>query len=544
MRSSLISSRLLYAFPLALLCSSGCGSQTPDAFEAESGSDAPEDRSPGDASPPVNPNLPESPQRPVDPSPQEGALTWESQPSDAGGIVANIDAPYRVGDVVELEAVPAPGYRFEGWDGLDGGNPLSLVIEAETHIVARFVRASATLIVEATPEQGGNVVVSPEGPYWVGDDVTVRAEPAPGYQFDGWEEVEESASEVSLTLSEDTTLTAAFSRIPVALNLIASPTAGGEVVVEPAGPHFYGDTVTVRAVASDGWIFASWLSGQDGFPSFELVLERDQTISARFQAVPVLSGPDTHVGNDRGYTLEWHFPRSGSGQRGSNDGFVLEERYGNGGQFLVYNSYALNDNTVNRVSIPINRAPNIHCYRVRATEGGYQSPWSNVHCVERVLGPKKIRFVNSLPEWGDHPRLNDVISIRVGANSGDRGIQYLNPTSTSLPGPIVAAAGGERTIDVDRFPNNYIAEVKTGYWDYVCSPFGGGCSYQRHTATVTGCDCNTLYYKQVNLPIVAHIGDTLTIDLADYLPDGNYGVFKHNRCHRDPLCSEPGAPWP
>lgn len=515
-------------------CAAACGSQEPDSFASESGADTPGEPTPIDA-PGQNP--PDSPERPpVDPSPQDGLLTWAAEPASAGGVVASVDAPYAVGDVVELEAVAEPGYQFDGWEGVEGGNPLSLVVEDEMHMVARFVRASATLMVQSVPAEGGAVVVSPEGPYLVGDEVTVRAEPTAGYQFEGWPELDEVSAEIVLTLTDNTTLSASFGRIPVELTFNAIPDAGGRVIVEPAAPYFYGDTVTVRAEANENWVFASWLDGRTRESSFEVVLERDLRIGAQFQSVPVLSGPDTHVGNDAPYRLEWSFPHSNSGFQGSTDGFLLEEQYGAGAPFVRYNSYPLGDSDVSRISIPVNRRPATHCYRVRATKEGNTSPWSNVHCVERVLGPKKIRFVNSLPEWGDHPRLNDVISIRVGANSGDTGIQYLNPTSRSLPGPVIAAAGGERTIDVDRFPSTFIAEVKTGYWDYVCSPFGGGCSYERHTATVTACDCNTLTGKGTSLT-VTHPGDTMTIDVADYLPDGNYGKFKYNHCHRDPICN-------
>lgn len=60
----------------------------------------------------------------------------------AGGGVVNVSpetAPYRQGTVLTLEAVPALGWLFKGWEGLSStANPVQVVVEEDLQIAALF----------------------------------------------------------------------------------------------------------------------------------------------------------------------------------------------------------------------------------------------------------------------------------------------------------------------------------------------------------------------------------------------------------------------
>ena len=95
------------------------------------------------------------------------------------------------GELIELEAKPAPGYRFVNWSG--GSNETSETIHVEMtcdkNITAVFTEITYTLTVDASPSIGGKVIVESPQPaegYVVGTEVTLTAVASEGYQFGHW----------------------------------------------------------------------------------------------------------------------------------------------------------------------------------------------------------------------------------------------------------------------------------------------------------------------------------------------------------------------
>lgn len=121
------------------------------------------------------------------------------------------------GTTVDLEALAAEGWLFEGWTGdLVSDNAQAVIqMDADKTITATFVEEpvphSLTLLVE--PEAGGTV--EGEGDYEAGTDVTITATPASGYIFLEWEDEDGEefgdVAQMTFTMPEsDLVLTAVF----------------------------------------------------------------------------------------------------------------------------------------------------------------------------------------------------------------------------------------------------------------------------------------------------------------------------------------------
>ncbi len=95
--------------------------------------------------------------------------------------------------LVTLQAVAAPGWRFDGWSGSLSGlsNPNPLLIDETETVTATFHQLTYTVTVGLVggqgASQGGQVKIEPEGPYVYGQQVTLTAIPDANYTFLGWD---------------------------------------------------------------------------------------------------------------------------------------------------------------------------------------------------------------------------------------------------------------------------------------------------------------------------------------------------------------------
>jgi len=121
-----------------------------------------------------------------------------------------------------------------------------------------FSTVTPTITLNRNPPGGG--VVSGDGTYLYGAQVTVGAVAHPGFTFTKWSATAGGAavsteSEFSFTATEDRTLWANFQALPV-ITLLASPSDGGSVA--GAGTYPLGDTATVVATPNTGYAFVNW----------------------------------------------------------------------------------------------------------------------------------------------------------------------------------------------------------------------------------------------------------------------------------------------
>ena len=136
------------------------------------------------------------------------------------------------GTSIQLEAVPALGYHFDGWGGdLSGtSNPSTITIDCNKMVTANFSPETYTLTVQSN---GGGFTTPTAGShnYSHGNIVSVIATPEKGWQFTGWtgDAVDPDSADIVLTIDSDKSVIANFSRVRPNWWLIGGIIAGAIV---------------------------------------------------------------------------------------------------------------------------------------------------------------------------------------------------------------------------------------------------------------------------------------------------------------------------
>jgi hypothetical protein len=194
---------------------------------------------------------------------------------------------YNEGDVVNLTATAASGWKFDGWTG-DVADPASatttMSVNNNEQVTAQFSRVthSVTIAVagngHTTPEIG-------EHTYSEGDVVSLTASPDKGWKFDSWVgDVANPASETTtVTANTNKQITAQFS--PVMHTLTVNSSHGGQTPTTVATYQYAeGTTVEVTAPEEKGWRFDSWTGDVLDRASVgtKVVMDSDKTVTANF----------------------------------------------------------------------------------------------------------------------------------------------------------------------------------------------------------------------------------------------------------------------
>lgn len=193
-------------------------------------------------------------------------VTVKADPAGAGavsggGAVAN-------GGSMQFNAAPNNGYAFQGWylnnSLISNGNSYTLNnITADQTMVAKFTRTSCMVKINVNNKDGGTV--SGGGSVSYGGSIAVKASPANGYKFNGWQENNNIIStDQTFQLSSVTTdrnLTAVFKPKTRTIAITRNPQNGG--TVGGAGQYNEGSSIQITATPASGYTFASWtLNGQ------------------------------------------------------------------------------------------------------------------------------------------------------------------------------------------------------------------------------------------------------------------------------------------
>ncbi len=163
-----------------------------------------------------------------------------------------------------LTASPAPRSRFSHWVGAESvdGNVATVTLHEDTTVTAVF-----DLTRELTMKMlGQGSVVPSEGshefPY--GSSVTLSATPASGWFFSHWiGAAEVHSNPTSILVDDDRTVIAVFEEHPYRLTM---DVFGNGTIRQSPDQHAFpvGSSVTVTAVADEGWVFHSWLGDISG----------------------------------------------------------------------------------------------------------------------------------------------------------------------------------------------------------------------------------------------------------------------------------------
>ena len=141
------------------------------------------------------------------------------------------------------------------------------------------------VVAAVMPENAGTV--TGEGTYYRGDTVTMTATPNTGYHFANWMEADtivSTSDNYSFVIHEDHDFVANFELNQYDISVSSNIGSAGDLV--GAGTYFYGDTCTLTATPSVGYIFLRWtLNGNlvTNDASFSFVVTENRNYVAHFQ---------------------------------------------------------------------------------------------------------------------------------------------------------------------------------------------------------------------------------------------------------------------
>lgn len=149
----------------------------------------------------------------MDVSPADGGIVKVGQ---ATSFSYPVTYDFGNGAYVNLEAIPASGYLFNGWSGdlSDNTNPTTMVIDCNKRITASFSQIVHTLTLQVSGS-GSITPIAGTYDYSEGTVVSITATPDSGWQFDNWIGGVSNPDSVATTVTMDTdkTITADFSQI-------------------------------------------------------------------------------------------------------------------------------------------------------------------------------------------------------------------------------------------------------------------------------------------------------------------------------------------
>lgn len=165
------------------------------------------------------------------------------------------------------------------------GTDSSALSEEKPFITLR--KARYTVALSALPENGGTV--GGAGTYVEDTTITITATPAEGYAFKGWLKGTDTISTTasySFKVTADVAFAAVFAKsggatYTVTLNVL--PENGG--TVSGGGEYAAGTSVTIKAVAADGYAFKGWVKGGDTVgrePSYTFTITENVAFAAVF----------------------------------------------------------------------------------------------------------------------------------------------------------------------------------------------------------------------------------------------------------------------
>ncbi len=186
---------------------------------------------------------------------------------------------YEEGATATLTATPNTGYTFVQWSDGDTNASRTITVNGDVTLTATFA-AKATYTFTITSDNIGGTVTG-SGTYYEGDEVTITATAVEGYEFVRWSDGNTDATR-TIVATEDVTLAAEFTeRLKYTVTTTSNNDAWGRVT---GGATVYaGESVTLTATASAGYVFTQWSDGDITNPRTIIVTE-DISLMAQFEA--------------------------------------------------------------------------------------------------------------------------------------------------------------------------------------------------------------------------------------------------------------------
>ncbi len=189
---------------------------------------------------------------------------------------------YHWGDVVTLTPEANAGWTFDSFSG--DATTGSITMDGDKVVNALFTHDEYTLTM-AVAGSGDTTPAVGEHSCFDGEVVDISASPAEGWHFDNWTGAvaDPASAATSVTVSENTTVTANFSRMEYTLTMAVTGSGDTTPAVSEHGYH-NGDVVTISASPAEGWQFVSWTGAvaDPGSAATTIVMTEDRTVIANF----------------------------------------------------------------------------------------------------------------------------------------------------------------------------------------------------------------------------------------------------------------------
>ena len=182
------------------------------------------------------------------------------------GTISSLTGKYIVGDEVTITASTRDGYTFVGWYEGDKflTNELSYSFKmpsTEMTFTAQWIECPVTLEKSIT---SAGYVSGLSGPTRVGEEVTITAETYNGYTWIGWYDDEtELTKESSYTFvmsATERTLTAKWESYTI--TTVIGDVRGGSITGMSNVRTTAGESVTIKATTSNGYMWMGWYNGE------------------------------------------------------------------------------------------------------------------------------------------------------------------------------------------------------------------------------------------------------------------------------------------
>jgi uncharacterized repeat protein (TIGR02543 family) len=203
-----------------------------------------------------------------------------------GTVTKNPDqASYHYWDVVQLTAIPAPGWSFASWSGDASGtaNPVAVTMNGNKSVTANYTAVEYTLSV--TSAHGTVQKIPDQASYHYGDVVQLTAIPVPGWSFASWSgDASGTANLVVVTMDGNKSVTANYTAIEYTLSVTS---AHGTVQKIPdQASYYYGEVVQLTAIPDTGWSFAGWSGDASGTANpVEVTMDENKSVTATYTAI-------------------------------------------------------------------------------------------------------------------------------------------------------------------------------------------------------------------------------------------------------------------
>jgi len=212
-------------------------------------------------------------------------------------------ANYASGVAVSLNAAPAAGYLFAGWQGACSGTGACVVNMTEAKSVSASFSLAPPQTYSLNVVNGGNGVITsnPAGidcgatcsaNYASGTAVTLNAAPAAGYLFGGWQGACSGTGACVVNMTAAKSVTASFTAAPAqnfTLNVVNG--GNGTVTSTPAGiscgsncfaDFASGIAVTLNAAPATGYLFEGWQGACSGTGACVVNMDTPKAVTATF----------------------------------------------------------------------------------------------------------------------------------------------------------------------------------------------------------------------------------------------------------------------